>query len=70
MRDKNNNADVMCLCYKCYQDYLEDPETIIKRANYHQRVKERCTKCNRMGFDYIIKKKKLNPRRPKGGSSK
>jgi RNase P subunit RPR2 len=50
---------VMTLCYKCKQNFIEAGNRI-KRNNYSENeVKEECDYCGyRMGFEYLIDKKR------------
>jgi len=59
---KNADENVITLCHACARDYYNSPDFYIK-AVLPRTVKESCTKCNRKGYDYIIKdKSKNNPR--------
>ena len=47
-------SDVRCLCYQCLSDCRSDRNLIIKRLDPLSREKDKCDKCNRLGFDYVI----------------
>lgn len=47
-------ANVRCLCPKCLKGYLNNPNYIVKRLDPFAREKEKCDKCNEMGWDYIV----------------
>jgi hypothetical protein len=46
------NEDVMVLCWKCRQDYIEAGYQV--RVVDYNGLKEECTKCNRQGFSYHV----------------
>lgn len=54
----NRIGDVRCLCPRCLNDYMGDPNIIIRRVDPFAKVKEKCDKCYGLGFDYVIYDKK------------
>ena len=50
---EGNAADIRCLCPSCAHDYMEAGYTI-KRLDPFAHSKERCTKCEGFGYDYIV----------------
>ena len=62
MKNNIEHPNTICLCRKCYQDYLEVFEIRIRRVDLNQIVKEPCTKCDRMGFNYIVSEKTKSPK--------
>lgn len=58
---KERTGDIRCLCSKCLSEYFQDPSVIVRRVDPLKREKDHCTKCNGMGYDYVIyDKKKIN----------
>lgn len=55
---KVRTADIRCLCPKCLADYFNNPAYIVRRVDPLRGVKDRCDKCNGMGYDYMIFPKK------------
>ena len=48
------SGDIRCLCPKCIKDYMENDNYIVKRLDPFAREKDQCTKCDRLGYDYLI----------------
>lgn len=57
---KVRTADIRCLCPKCLADYFNNPAYIVRRVDPLKGVKDRCDKCNGMGYDYMILDRKRN----------
>ena len=51
-------ADVRCLCPKCMEEYRNCGKYIVRRLDPFQRSKDKCIKCSRPGWDYIISERK------------
>lgn len=49
-----NPTDIRCLCVKCLEDYKNNPNFIVKRLDPFARVKEKCDKCQNLGYDYLV----------------
>ena len=47
-------TDIRCLCVKCLEDYKNNPNFIVKRLDPFARVKEKCDKCQNLGYDYLV----------------
>ena len=47
-------SDIRCLCVKCLEDYKNNPNFIVKRLDPFVRVKEKCDKCQNLGYDYLV----------------
>lgn len=47
-------SDIRCLCVKCLEDYKSSPNYIVKRLDPFARVKEKCDKCQNLGYDYLV----------------
>lgn len=53
-----NTGDIRCLCQKHLQEYKLLPDFIIKRFDPLQAKKDKCDKCNDLGYDYVFFDKK------------
>lgn len=53
----NCRKDIRTLCYRCASDYREAGYELFIRDT---RLKNKCCKCERMGFDYEVQFKKQN----------
>ncbi len=53
-----NTCDIRCLCQKHLQEYKFLPDFIIKRFDPLQAKKDKCDKCNDLGYDYVFFDKK------------
>lgn len=51
---KEKGGDVRCLCPKCLNDYIHDPNYIVRRADPFAKKKDKCDKCGGSGWDYIL----------------
>ena len=51
---KEKGGDVRCLCPKCFNDYIHDPNYIVRRADPFAKKKDKCDKCGGSGWDYIL----------------
>jgi len=49
------NEDVMVLCCRCKEDYIEAGYQV--RVVDYNGLREECTKCNRQGFSYHVFKR-------------
>lgn len=47
-------SDIRCLCVKCLENYKSNPNYIVKRLDPFARVKEKCDKCQNLGYDYLV----------------
>ena len=52
------SGDIRCLCPRCLQDYKSNTSFIVKRLDSFASTKERCDKCDGLGYEYIIYDKK------------
>lgn len=60
-------GEVRCLCGKCLADYKNNSCYLVKRLNPFSRIRERCDKCDGLGYDYLLTERKP-PRIMSGGS--
>lgn len=54
--------NVRCLCTKCLNDYIHNPDYIVRRLDPFAKVKDHCDKCNQSGWDYVIAERQHNAR--------
>ena len=50
-----NKDDVRCVCPKCVNEYMNSGSFRISRLDPFQKVKEPCDRCNRPGYDYVLR---------------
>lgn len=51
---EERTGDVRCLCKKHLDEYKNMPNYIIKRFQPTQVIKDKCDKCNNLGYDYMF----------------
>lgn len=61
--DPKITNDIRCLCGKHREEYFLTGNYILRRFNPYQVVKERCDKCDSLGYDYLLLDKRLALRR-------
>ena len=54
--------DIHCLCHRCVNDLLEDPDVMVRRLNPFQREKESCDICRNYGYSYAVFRRNKEPR--------
>jgi mRNA interferase MazF len=52
--NRDRTGDIRCLCPKCLEDYKSNPSIIVKRLDPFKSEKDRCDKCDRPGYDYLV----------------
>lgn len=52
------SLDIRCLCPKCMDEYRNCGKYIVRRLDPFQRSKDKCIRCSRPGWDYIISERK------------
>lgn len=55
---ENDSADIRCFCKKHAAEYINTGSYILKRLNYGRTTLDKCDKCDRLGFDFILIEKK------------
>lgn len=53
-------GDIRCLCSKCVRDYMDNSHYIVKRLDPFAKVKDRCIKCDNLGYDYVLLDRRQN----------
>lgn len=51
---KERTEDIRCLCPKCLDAYIHDPNYIVRRRDPFAKTKDKCDKCGESGWDYIV----------------
>lgn len=59
---ENDSADIRCFCKKHAAEYINSGSYILKWLNYGRAILDKCDKCDRLGFDFILIEKKDNCR--------
>lgn len=59
-------GEIRCLCGHCLEDYKSNPNYVVRRLDPFSKVKQKCDKCNNMGFDYVVIDKKYDAHKIKG----
>lgn len=52
------SGDIRCLCANCLKDYMENGSYVVKRLDPFAKKKDRCEKCENLGYDYLVYDKK------------
>lgn len=50
--------DIRCFCKKHAAEYINSGSYILKRLNFGRGTLDKCDKCDRLGFDFILIEKK------------
>lgn len=56
-KNPRRKGEIRCLCSRCLEDYKSNPDYIVRRFDPFAKEKEKCDKCHRMGFEYIVREK-------------
>lgn len=51
---KEKEENIRCLCPKCLSDYIDNPNYIVRRLDPFAKEKDRCDKCDKSGWDYVV----------------
>lgn len=57
-RKKRKPQDIRCFCQTHAAEYFNSGSYILKRFNYGRATLDKCDKCGRLGFDFILIEKK------------
>lgn len=60
------SGNILCLCSKCRQGYMESSNYIVRRVDALCKEKKPCDKCGQLGYDYFLYKQQ--PKAQKGDS--
>lgn len=56
--NENDSEDIRCVCKKHAAEYINSGSYILKRLNYERTTLDKCDKCDRLGFNFILIEKK------------
>lgn len=51
---KEKEENIRCLCPKCLSEYIDNPNYIVRRLDPFAKKKDRCDKCDKAGWGYIV----------------
>ena len=51
---KEKEENIRCLCPKCLSEYIDNPNYIVRRLDPFAKEKDRCDKCDKSGWDYVV----------------
>lgn len=54
---KEKQENIRCLCPKCLNDYIQNPNYLVRRLDPFAKVREQCDKCDKSGWDYVVTEK-------------
>ena len=55
---QEKQENIRCLCPKCLNDYIHNPDYLIRRSDHFAKVREQCDKCGKPGWDYVVTENK------------
>ena len=58
--------NIRCLCPKCLNDYIHNPDYIVRRLDPFAKRKDRCDKCDGDGWDYVVTDRYSSKERKRG----
>lgn len=64
---KEKEENIRCLCPKCLSEYINNPNYIVRRLDPFAKEKDRCDKCDKAGWDYVVTERS-SVRKGKSGS--
>lgn len=56
--EPRDQALIRCLCPQCMEAYKHAGNYVVKRLDPFQKIKDSCEKCNKLGWDYVISKRR------------
>ena len=61
--------NIRCLCPKCLNDYIHNPDYIVRRLDPFAKRKDRCDKCDGDGWDYVVTDRYSSKKEKKRGGA-
>lgn len=58
LKKSGRTGDVRCLCNSCLSDYINSGKYFVRRLDPFAKNREKCDKCNNVGWDYILFEKR------------
>lgn len=62
--------NIRCLCPKCLNDYIHNPDYIVRRLDPFAKRKDRCDKCDRDGWDYVVTDRYSSKKEKRGSNDR
>ena len=62
--------NIRCLCPKCLNDYIQNPDYIVRRLDPFAKRKDRCDKCDRDGWDYVVTDRYSSKKEKRGSNDR
>lgn len=59
-----------CLCPKCLNDYIHNPDYIVRRLDPFAKRKDRCDKCDGDGWDYVVTDRYSSKKEKRGSNDR
>lgn len=56
--ERSIGTNIRCFCKKHAAEYINSGSCILKRLYYGRTTLDKCDKCDRLGFDFILIEKK------------
>ena len=62
--------NVRCLCSTCLNDYIHNPDYIVRRLDSFAKRKDRCDKCDGDGWDYVVTDRYSSKKEKRGSNDR
>ena len=62
--------NIRCLCQKCLNDYIHNPDYIVRRLDPFAKRKDRCDKCDGAGWDYVVTDRYSSKKEKRGSNDR
>ena len=62
--------NIRCLCPKCLNDYIHNPDYIVRRLDQFAKRKDRCDKCDGDGWDYVVTDRYSSKKEKRGSNDR
>ena len=62
--------NIRCLCPKCLNDYIHNPDYIVRRLDPFAKRKDRCDKCDGDGWDYVVTDRYSSKKEKRGSNDR
>ena len=62
--------NIRCLCSKCLNDYIHNPDYIVRRLDPFAKRKDRCDKCDGDGWDYVVTNRYSSKKEKRGSNDR
>ena len=67
---QEGKENIRCLCPKCLNDYIHNPDYIVRRLDPFAKRKERCDKCDGDGWDYVVTDRYSSKKEKRGSNDR